>query len=238
MDWTRLTDDPNDGDVKRQVLAHLLAMRRIETHRDLTAFMVDRAKDRRVLDVGIVSHAENYFAKSSWRHQHIQQSAAYCLGIDILADLIDKLKISGYNVAAVDATSDLDLGECFDVVFIGDTIEHVDNPTALLRFAGRHLSPGGVVFASTPNPFSRKFIKRMRRDGTSLVNLDHMAWITPTMAMEIGRRAGLELVHYHLIKKDPDNPFVRGMRRLARKIVPIELSFPDFLYEFRQIESR
>lgn len=47
--------------------------------------------------------------------------------------------------------------------------------------------------ASTPNPFSRKFVRQFLREGVIVVNLDHVAWITPTQAMEIARRIGLRL---------------------------------------------
>jgi hypothetical protein len=33
-----------------------------------------------------------------------------------------------------------------------------------------------------------------------VTNLDHVAWISPTMALELGRRAGVRLEAYHLAK--------------------------------------
>jgi 2-polyprenyl-3-methyl-5-hydroxy-6-metoxy-1,4-benzoquinol methylase len=60
--------------------------------------------------------------------------------LDILAPLVEELRGRGFNVRCVDATSDADLGERFEIVFAGDVIEHVDNAVALLRFAGRHLA--------------------------------------------------------------------------------------------------
>ena len=129
-----------------------------------------------------------------------------------------------------DATSDADLGERFDIVFLGDVIEHVDNPVALLRFGGRHLAPNGRILVSTPNPFSRKFYRRFRRHGTPIVNLDHCAWFTPTTALELARRAELALIAYHLAK-----PFT-GIRRFYHHLVwrftPLEYSFPNYIFEF------
>ncbi|MBI4755344.1 MAG: methyltransferase domain-containing protein [Betaproteobacteria bacterium] len=230
LDWTRLTDDPNNGPAKQAVLRHLLAARRVHTDRGLLEFVEALVDGRTVLDIGVVSHSARYFDQPDWRHGHVARRARRCVGVDILAPLVDELNARGFDVRCVDATSEADLGERFEVVFIGDVLEHVDNTVALLRFAARHLAPGGRIYATTPNPFSRKFFRRFRRDGTAIVNLDHMAWITPTQAMEIARRAGIALAGYHLIKKL--SPAQALVKRIAWRFTPLEYSFPDFVYEF------
>ena len=183
-----------------------------------------------MLDIGVVSHSARYFDLPDWRHGRIAKRAKRCVGVDILADLVKELNARGFNVVCADATSERDLGERFELAFIGDVLEHVNDPVRLLRFAARHLKPGGKVFASTPNPFSRKFYRRFRRDGTAIANLDHVAWITPTQALEIGRRAGAALSAYHLVKRY--SPAAQAIRRVAWRFMPLEWSFPDFVYEF------
>jgi len=142
LDWTKQTNDPNNREARERVRQALLARRHIYTDRDLVDYVLERVAGKRVLDIGIVSHTLDYVAEEGWRHGRIVKRAAYCLGLDILREEIAKLKADGYNVRVADATSDEDLGERFDVVFIGDVIEHVDNPCRLLKFAARHLSPG------------------------------------------------------------------------------------------------
>lgn len=44
-------------------------------------------------------------------------------------------------------------GERFDAILFADVLEHVDNPSELLRGACRVLSPGGRVLVSVPNGF-------------------------------------------------------------------------------------
>ena len=232
LDWTRLTRDPNDGTARRHVLRELLSRRELDDDRDLIDVVIERIAGKRVLDVGVVSHTMDYVSKKGWRHALVAEHASYCLGIDILADEVERLRADGYNVRVADATSDEDLKERFDVVFIGDVIEHVDNPVRLLAFGCRHLLPKGVVLAATPNPFSRKFFRRFSREGTMVTNLDHVAWITPSMALELGRRAGLELKRYCLAKRLPANPIVRTARRVGRLFTPVEMAYPDYLYEF------
>lgn len=229
-DWTQISDDPNDREAQRAVRDYLAAVRRVHTDASLLEFVERCVAGRSVLDIGVVSHSARYFDQPDWRHGRIARCARRCVGIDILAPLVAELNERGFDVRCVDATSAADLGERFERVFLGDVLEHVDNTVALLRFAARHLAADGRVYATTPNPFSRKFLRRFRRDGTAIVNLDHLCWITPTQAMEIARRAGLALAGYHLIKRF--SPARRLLKRLAWRFAPLEYSFPDFMYEF------
>ena len=231
VDWTELSDDPNNRAAKEAVLRYLSSVRQVHLDIDLLQFIEALASGRSVLDIGVVSHSARYFDHPGWRHGLIARSAKRCLGVDIIEPLVKELNARGYNVVCADATSERDLGERFELVFLGDILEHVNDPSRLLRFAARHLAPQGRVVASTPNPFSRKFYRRFRADGTPIVNLDHVCWITPTNALEIGRRAGLALTAYHLVKRF--SPAKRIVKRLAWKFVPLEWSFGDLVYEYR-----
>ena len=230
VDWTRLSDDPNNSAAKNAVREYLLSVRAVHADCELTDFIESLVTGKSVLDIGVVEHSARYFDQPGWRHGRIARRASRTLGVDILEPLVRELQARGFNVVCVDATSDVDLGERFDVVFMGDVLEHVTDQARLVRFAARHLNPGGRIYATTPNPFSRKFYRRFRREGTSMVNLDHVCWITPTQALEIGRRAGAPLLAYHLVKRYSGRAL--ALRRLAWKFAPLEWSFPDFLYEF------
>ncbi len=230
-DWTEFSDDPNDAGAKAAVSTWLPTARKIHPDTNVLDFILPRVKDKRVLDIGIVEHSANYIDRPNWRHGRIAKAAKHCLGIDILAPLLCELSQRGFNVRCVDATSDIDLGERFETIFIGDVIEHVNNPSALLTFAARHLDKGGRLYVTTPNPFSRKFFRQFHREKGSLVgNLDHVAWITPTQAMELARRSGLNLVAYHLVKEF--SPLARKFKALAWRFQTPDYSFPDYIYEF------
>ena len=230
IDWTQLSDDPNNAAAKRAVRDYLLAIREVHTDAGLLEFIETLVRGRSVLDIGVVSHSARYFDQPDWRHGRVAALARRCVGVDVIEELVAELNARGFNVACVDATSEHDLGERFEVVFIGDVLEHVNDPSRLLAFGARHLAPEGRIYATTPNPFSRKFYRRFRREGTAVANLDHVAWITPTQALELARRAGLRLVAYHLVKRYA--PLQGALKRLAWKFSPVEWSFPDFVYEF------
>jgi len=229
IDWSTLTDDPNNSEAKQATKDYLQEIRHVHTDVDLMDFMIREIEGKRVLDIGIISHSSAYIERSDWRHDTIVKGSSYCLGIDILETLIGELKDKGYNVRCVDATSDLFLGELFDVVFIGDVIEHVANTTGLINFARRHLEKDGKIFISTPNPFSRKFFKKFMKQGLVITNLDHLGWIIPINMLELARRTGTKLAAYHLIKKYP--PFSGFIKKIAWRFSPVDYSFPDYLYE-------
>lgn len=237
FDWTRISDDPNNSSAKAEVRALLPTLRRIHTDTDLTGFVERAAAGKRVLDIGMAAHSLRHVDDPNWRHGKIARAAARCLGIDILESLVELIRGRGFDVRVVDATSDADVGERFDLVFIGDVIEHVDNPAALLRFAARHLAPGGRILAATPNPFSRKFCRQFVGRGDMVVNLDHVAWFTPTMALELARRSGLALAACHLVK--PLSGAALRIKALAWRLglTPPEYSFPDYLFEFCPVDA-
>ena len=235
FDWTSYSDDPNNEQARAAIVPWLRQIRKVHLNSNLLDYVCERTRGKRVLDIGVVSHSALYFEDEGWRHRRIRNAASSCVGVDILAPLVEELNKRGFDVRCVDATSDADIGERFDIVFLGDVLEHVDNPVALLRFADRHLAPDGRILASTPNPFSRKFYRRFWRLGTPIVNLDHCAWFTPTTALELARRAELSLVAYHLAK-----PF-SGIRRLYHQWLwyfePLEYSFPDYVFEFARLHA-
>jgi SAM-dependent methyltransferase len=183
------------ADIHKNMLKKLKAKRVVEDC-SFDDFLKVRIKNKNVLDIGVCEHSIEHIESEGWKHKVISKLAKYSLGIDIDAGLVDYLRTKGFNVKCVDATSDYFMGESFDFIFIGDVIEHVNDPVKLLKFAKRHLKENGEILVGTPNPFFIKYVWRNFREGTFIANLEHCFWITPTMMMEICRRASLEFCNY------------------------------------------
>ncbi len=126
MDWTANSSDPNDAMAKRQMVSHLRTLQRPHVDRDLMDVVMDAARGRRVLEIGVVSHTRRYIDSSQWRHRMLCDVSAYILGLDILEPLVKELQDEGFNVICAVATSDADLNQRFDMVCNGEVIEHVD----------------------------------------------------------------------------------------------------------------
>jgi 2-polyprenyl-3-methyl-5-hydroxy-6-metoxy-1,4-benzoquinol methylase len=228
-DWTAVSSDPNDPRAVAMAKKWLESIRRIHTSGKPLDLILERVSGRKVLDIGICEHDERYIRDPGWKHNRIRERASEVLGIDILESLVEKLAEAGYRVQVADATSDADLGERFEAVVIGDVIEHVNDPVALLAFAARHLVDDGEILVSTPNPFARRVVKRVMREGTFIANLDHLFWVTPSQAMELARRAGLELFEYGCFIHSRRIQRARFLRR-----PPSEAYTDDYLYCFRR----
>jgi len=236
--WRDISADPNAPKVREYLRATLLSARQ-GTIQDTNAFLLDFVRDQSVLDIGVVAHTIDQTYDPRWRHQLIKNVAASLVGIDIVEEAVNQLRERGFNVRVADATGTDDLGQRFGRVVIGDVIEHVDNPVALLRFAARHLEPGGLVLCSTPNPFYLGTLTGALRDGVFIANAEHVSWITPTMALELGHRAGLRLTRYWHAQK------ARGtlLRRLGMQTLGVlrwrdsELWCRTFVYVFEREEG-
>lgn len=139
LDWTTVSDDPNNPEARSAGRAWLKSAQRVHPHADLLGHIESLVAGRRVLDIGVVEHSLIYMNSPDWRHGRICKVATHCMGID------------------------------------------------------------------------------------------HVVWITPTMAMELARRAGIRLIAYRLVKPF----FALAMKRLIGwRLEPVEYSFPDYLYEF------
>lgn len=95
-------------------------------------------KDKDVLDVGTVGQTWYY---NLW--EEIKTEARSATGVDIVPSE-DKDIVEG-NMETYS------FGRKFDVVIMGDIIEHVNNQGLLLENVRRHLKEDGVLILTTPN---------------------------------------------------------------------------------------
>ena len=232
LNWTHISDDPISREVLQPVANELKKLRR---SRSAYLNWIDEfITSRSVLDIGVVEHDIGHIDLPTWKHNYIRERAAHILGIDIVPEGIDLLKSRGYNVQLADATSEEDLGERFERVVIGDVIEHVNSPVRLLQFASRHLAHGGLILVSTPNPYWIKHIVSTFVRGTVVTNADHISWVSPSAALELGRRAGLCLQEYWLMRLGKAST-KRALLDLLNCITPdSELLASKFLYVYSQ----
>lgn len=227
MDWTKEASTPAGRGLHKKILQHLKS-RRLQVDLELFDFIREQVRGKRVLDIGACDHDLAHIESENWRHRMICGSAGYCVGVDIIKPLVDALNAKGFNMKCVDATGDHFIGELFDFVFIGDVIEHVDDPVRLMKFAKRHLKENGVIMVGTPNPFFYKYFLQTLREGTFISNLEHCFWITPCMMLEICRRSSLELDKYVFFIKSRT-----GLKREIKKRLPAEILHEHYWYLLR-----
>jgi SAM-dependent methyltransferase len=199
--WCELTCDPNSPEaISYRSRTLKLAWRAPIV--DRTKYLVDLCRARKVLDIGVVDHfAKDPTGNAYWLHGHIAGAAAYCLGIDVLADGIAALRARHYNVAVCDITTDR-LDDSFDVLIAGEVIEHLGHMESLFAFAAAHINPGGRLVFTSPNAFyltrfAQAIANRMRE------SVDHVGFVFPSGVAELAERQGFVLSAYRGIRLPP-----------------------------------
>jgi len=221
--WRTVSNDPISP------LSQALVSRRLAdvyggVIHDLSKYWNDKIRGRTLLDIGVVEHTMEFAGREGWRHGVFAKLASRAVGVDILAPEVDQLNRQGYDIRLCDATSDVDLGERFEVVYIGDVIEHVNDPVRLIRFAARHLTANGTIIVSTPCPFWWRNIRLMIADHTYIGNVDHVRWVTPANALELGHRAGVSLTGYETVETHGHT----ALRKLVQSLIGKLLGRTEF----------
>jgi 2-polyprenyl-3-methyl-5-hydroxy-6-metoxy-1,4-benzoquinol methylase len=233
--WSKISNNPISNDVLNYLETKMRGLRR-SSQVGIVELIENLVRNKRLLDIGVVEHSVDFIERAGWRHKQLSDVAAYALGIDILEKEVSILKEKGYNVRFCDATSDEYLNESFDVVHIGDVIEHVNDPSLLLGFAKRHLSDNGYIIVTTPCPFWWRNILSSMKYGTFIGNADHISWITPINALELANRSNLQLVEYHTIETGGKNMFRRLFIKIVESIFgPNELFCWTYVYIYKAL---
>lgn len=227
--WSDLATDPTDPIVMhhRRRLLHAAYQTPVS---DRVDYLRELATGRIVLDIGVVDH--NLTNERRWLHGELAAVAKTCLGVDILADEIEVLRARGYNVKAIDITTE-SIGEQFDLVICGEVIEHVGNPGMLFAAARELLRSTGRFVVTTPNPYALRMIYHHFRD-RPYQNVDHVTLISPWCVVELAERAGLFLDTYRGVLYGPADGKAGYLRHsLLRKLlrVPSEAACETLIYE-------
>ena len=219
MDWTKISNNPTDEQAVQETIKYLNSIRKPIKNNDYFALLEELLKEQKVLDIGVVEHTIDRIESDNWKHKKICSYAKSCIGVDILEKEAEYLNQKGFNIKVVDATSDTYLGEKFDVIHAGDVIEHIDNLSGLLKFCKRHLKDEGILLVKTPNPHCFDYFFKMFINKTDRSNLEHVCWITPSQALELGRRCGLTLSNYYTTRRMGLKLFSKkGIRRICGHI--------------------
>ncbi len=155
--------------------------------RERIGLICSLVKGKSVIHVGCADHLSTIPEKmrtGKWLHGCLANAASRLSGIDIDQDAVAYLAGLGtLNVHCLDVTRDglppAIVGQRWDVLVLGELLEHVDNPGDFLAAIRRRFLPlADSVLVSVPNAFRwSNFSLAMRRAEVS--NSDHRHAYTP-----------------------------------------------------------
>lgn len=213
--WNERVTDPNDP----AAIAHrarALEAAWMAPIDDRVAFLVDRCRDRHVLDVGCVAHDATRLDDPTWLHRHLATAAASCVGVDILEPGVAAVRAAGFEAICHDLSTGLGplaSRAPFDVIVAGEIIEHLTDLDMLFQVAHDGLTDAGELILTTPNPYAPARVRAGQR-GIVWENADHVSYLFPSGVAELAARNGLVLSGATTI--DPPVPAVSVVRRWKR----------------------
>lgn len=185
LDWFRREAEPR-GMLRRRWRAVGKAWRKLLYGREFEARKLRRVlrlQDRgRLLDIGC---ARGEFLSVAQRHFEVY-------GVETSATALERARAAfGSRVFAGDLHEARFPAETFDVVTLFSTVEHLDDPVAVLRECRRLLRKGGILVVKTPNFSSLN--RQLLRGGWSGYKLpEHRFFFTPGGIRRLFARVGLE----------------------------------------------
>jgi len=146
--------------------------------------------NKSVLDLGCVNHNKENTSRSNWLHDKIKEVSTDVVGVDLLEEEVNFLNSKGYNIITGDVTKRIDLDRKFDIIVVGNLIEHISNFDALIENITRLLEDSGKVLISTANPFFIEQYFYSAFKNSILINPEHTCWMDPVAMDQLMQRFG------------------------------------------------
>lgn len=191
-------------------------------------YILAQCTGKKVLDIGCTCwpNTKRRMEHETLLHERLYKVASLVHGIDVDQEGVDYMRNRGFNVYTIDAT-DLqnihsELEAVYDVVLLGDVIEHVTNPKEMLVAASSRVAPKGQLIVTTDNSFHLYgFLKALMRG--ECTHPDHVAHYSPMNLEELFRRASLQIFEMRGYYEDPykEGLLKRMLRRLERAAIRV-----------------
>ncbi len=189
-----------------------------------TDLILEICKNKKVLHVGCADHIpliKTKIQNGQWLHGLLMDVATECAGIDISESSINYLKTE-LNIPTVylaDITRELPpeiLTTHWDVVVMGEILEHVDNPVFFLEKVRQGLKPiADTLIITVPNSFNYQLVNDIKKT-TEDINSDHRYHFTPYTLSKIMYQGGFTTVDLHFTNRIALPLHLKVLNRLAR----------------------
>ena len=163
-------------------------------------YIVTKCRDRRVLDLGFMDAelTEEKVRDGSHLHMILRKFSTSLAGIDIDRSRRDLLPPDDENYqlhfgdVEDPATYAPLAGREFDVIVVGEILEHLNNPGLFLQAVRQVMSDQTHLIVTVPNAF-RYHNLGFAMKGIEMVHPDHNFWYSPTTIQTLLNRNGYDI---------------------------------------------
>jgi hypothetical protein len=169
---------------------------------DRLNLLEEMVRGKRVIHFGFADHPpliESKIKSNRWLHGRLMRSAVDCVGLDCNSEavnyVVNEIGVPGCYVYDLfeDAVPDELTKTRWDVVIMGEIIEHVDDPVFFLKEIKRkfaHIATQLLVTAPNGLSLENALFSLKNKE---CINTDHRYWFSPFTLTKVGYRAGLEV---------------------------------------------
>jgi 2-polyprenyl-3-methyl-5-hydroxy-6-metoxy-1,4-benzoquinol methylase len=162
-------------------------------------YLLKRCAEKRVLHLGCTDSpfTKNFLRKGKLLHEKLLKVSSTVVGVDNSREatnyLKQELKIEDIYIVDVCNLDQLFSLEPFDIILAGELIEHLDNPSGMLKGATKLLKPDGIFLATVPNALccQNLFGAQNRME---IVHKEHTAWYSCQTISRLFEMCGYEKI--------------------------------------------
>jgi 2-polyprenyl-3-methyl-5-hydroxy-6-metoxy-1,4-benzoquinol methylase len=175
---------------------------------DRFSFLKESLSNKKILHIGCADHLNLIDKKRNagiWIHESLSEISSECIGIDINRKAIDYIRdhLGITNVICADVTKKIPefllKPPAWDIVFLGEIIEHLNDPVAFLTILKNNIgSNANELVITAPNALRWQNFKNAQK-GIECINSDHRYWFTPYTLSKILSEAGFIPSSFHFV---------------------------------------
>ena len=191
-------------------------------------FLRQKIVNKTILHVGccgIVKKIELKNEKNNYLHKFLCDNSKKAYGLDIDTNEINYLKNNGFEnlfVGDAEKINEIDFGQKFDLVLLGNVFNYFPNPGELLNKTELLLNPGGSIIITIENPMSLKKIFRYILFGKYPDMYHHLYSVNKNTLLNLVKSSGFTPIDYAYHFEGPDNFLKQSFKsKLANRIVQL-----------------
>lgn len=165
--------------------------------KDKFDFIKENVKNQDVLDIGCVQSLSDFSQEKMKETQHfkLKQYTKKLIGVDLDERGVEMLNSLGCNcfVSFAENIKHLNLGK-FDIILLGDIIEHIPDPCNFLINLRPILKEDGKILCTTPNALSYEYQIRLLLK-KPITRHQHVAWYCRVTLRKLFLYSGYKEVH-------------------------------------------